>query len=221
MPVLDSSLWHNSWLEDPWTADTNNQQGKLGFDADSTRWESWVSKLRFDMVGGERGRNGNGFFVNIPNEKYDILLTAGHNLIDPAGARTENLIILKGGKTGEDLEVDPTNVRICKEYAEEPGELSAAFDYGVILIERDKNKPRRGFGFSLILGDVGLNGVMPIEGDVSIGGYRPGDDPQKDRPRKSSGKCLACRDAQLEYDVEAAEGISGGPVWVGYKGLEQ
>ena len=92
-------------------------------------------------------------------------------------------------------------------------------NYGIIMIPkpppRTTSGPRRrpGLGFALKLAEE-----ERFEGPLSVTAYRSGA-PQGSRPTTSSGKCVnpIVNRNQLEYLVETEAGVSGCPVWLGYK----
>lgn len=53
---------------------------------------------------------------------------------------------------------------------------------------------------------------------VYVSGYRPKDMPGKSLPRKSDGNCVAPGSNQLVYMAKAEVGMSGEPVWLGFRG---
>jgi hypothetical protein len=121
-------------------------------------------------------------------------------------------------------------IDVCQRYLDKPDELNAIYDYGIIRLARG-SKPKRGFGFSLKLGlapplDENATFSDEQEADVLqnrwlyVSGYRPDDSPATGPPQKASGKCLKTGKSQLQYEAEAIPGISGGPVWLGYRGVE-
>ncbi|KAI5462815.1 hypothetical protein BGZ63DRAFT_462195 [Mariannaea sp. PMI_226] len=194
------------------------------------RWEDWIVKLEFEKLG--QGKHGNGFFVNIPINTFDVIFTAGHNLVDAPQHYCGNIRIIT--PTGE-IPVTPEMTRVHKRYFDEPDEMNAIYDYGIILLRRPggHRDPRRGFGFSLMLGlspplrgDAAPKGEeekdMVQDRNLYVSGYRPvvQDSPGKGPPRRSDGKCVLAGTHQLIYKAKTEEGISGGPVWLGFRGVE-
>ncbi|KAI0114644.1 hypothetical protein F4776DRAFT_673916 [Hypoxylon sp. NC0597] len=194
----------------------------------SRRWEDWVVKLTFEKLGK---KHGNGFYVNVPNATFDVVLTAGHNLVEKEEQYCSNIRILNDPFKKNDITVTPEMIRVCQRYFEDPDELNAIYDYGVILLKRDKKDRVRGFGFNLMLGIAPLPGVntdstedeekdLLYDRDVYVSGYTPGDSPYDDPPRRSEGKCIRTNSHQLQYKADAMQGMSGGPVWIGFRGVE-
>lgn len=167
-------------------------------------------------------RHGNGFYVNVPNLNFDVVLTAGHNLVDKAERYCSNIRIIHDPYTKKDIPVTPEMIRVCRRYFEDPNELNAIYDYGIILLERGRKSRHRGFGFHLMLGEnTSSKGEKDILQDslVYVSGYMPGDTPP-DSPRRSEGRCIRATSKQLNYAADAMQGMSGGPVWIGFRGVE-
>ncbi|KAI3316916.1 hypothetical protein HD806DRAFT_527476 [Xylariaceae sp. AK1471] len=195
--------------------------------ATQDRWQDWITmdeiliRLLTHVLPEEK--NGNGFFVNVPNEKYDVIFTAGHNLVESKDQYCTSIRIL----------TTPRMVRVCQRYMDNPKETNAAYDYGVILLERNLNNPIRGFGFNLALGiapplqraqtDKAQTSEDKIDvlqdQTVYVSGFRPGDPPTK-RPARSTGKCIYGNQRQLIYEADAEQGMSGGAVWADFRRLE-
>lgn len=171
-------------------------------------------------------KDGNGFFVNIPNQSFDVVLTAGHNLVEAPQKYTSDVRIVLSA--GAEIHVSSDMMRVCQRYLEAPSELNAIYDYGAILLPRDRKKALRGFGFGLLLGLAPplLNSNAEPEKDVLqdrplyVSGYRPKDLPSTGPPRRAEGLCVQAGRNQLVYTADAEEGISGGPVWLGFRGME-
>ncbi|KAI1453916.1 hypothetical protein F4805DRAFT_469755 [Annulohypoxylon moriforme] len=191
------------------------------------RWEDWIVKLTFDKL--EKENHGNGFYVNVPNPNYDVILTAGHNLVDKPEHYCSNIKIVHDPHTKEDIAVTPEMIRVCENYFKAPSELNAIFDYGVILLKRGKQDRHRGFGFNFMLGLAPLLGESNSSKEeqkdilqdslVYVCGYTPEDSPV-DHPRRSDGKCIRAKSNQLQYTADTMKGMSGGPVWIGFRGVE-
>ncbi|KAH8887284.1 hypothetical protein GQ53DRAFT_827448 [Thozetella sp. PMI_491] len=181
---------------------------------DPHRWGKWVVKLEFKKLG--EARQGNGFYVNIPNKAFDVILTAGHNLVDaPKQYCTDIRIVTATGKTP----VSPDMIHVCQRYSDDPSELNAIYDYGVILLRRS-SPTQQGFGFgcSLMLG-LAQDEDMLQDRLLYVSGYRPWEFPPA-QPRKSEGNCVSSGEDQLQYKAKTEEGMSGGPVWLGFRGVE-
>ncbi|KAI1409213.1 hypothetical protein F5Y13DRAFT_182117 [Hypoxylon sp. FL1857] len=192
------------------------------------RWEDWVVKLTFEKFGSEK--HGNGFYINVPNATYDVILTAGHNLVEKELQYCSNIRILDDPFKKDEIQVTPDMIRVCQRYFEDPDELNAIYDYGVILLKRDKRDRVRGFGFNLMLGlapfrentDSAEDEEKDLlqDREVYVSGYMPGDSPLDDPPRRSEGKCIRANAHQLQYRADTIAGMSGGPVWIGFRGVE-
>ena len=166
----------------------------------------------------------------MPNKAFDVILTAGHNIVDGPHHYCANLRVVRGD--GE-IPVPRERVHVCPRYVENPSELNAIYDYAAILLDRGTT-PFRGFGFSLQLGLAPLpeDGRVLVdekeeeEEDIlqdqllNVGGYRPGEFPSSGPPSRAGGKCISAGQHQLTYAAETVEGISGGPVWLEYRGFE-
>lgn len=139
-----------------------------------------------------------------------MILTAGHNLINPKQQFSQKLTIL-GRVPGENIDVG-NSYEIPDDYKRDPQPSNAVNDYGVILLPRTGNKPRPGFGFSLKLAFIN-----DLEGDVRVTGYR--DVTPACRPITSSGSSTCTLD-QILYRASTEQGMSGSPVWVSYSGFE-
>ncbi|KAK5991382.1 hypothetical protein PT974_09663 [Cladobotryum mycophilum] len=97
---------------------------------------SCIVRLKFEFNGNVH--MGTGFYVNLPSEKYHVILTAGHNLINEEGIRAENLVII-----GEDNVKDPATLfMVCLQYEKTQRRTMA----GMITV---KNIERPGFGLNL------------------------------------------------------------------------
>ncbi|KAI2603194.1 uncharacterized protein GGS25DRAFT_528234 [Hypoxylon fragiforme] len=235
---LPRRYWHMSQKYD-----RPQRTDDFGIDltADVHRWENWIVKLTFEKQGNVK--HGNGFYVNVPNATNDVVLTAAHNLVDGPQHYCSNIKIIhdrykekknteeEEEKEGEDIEVTPDMLRVCTRYFDEPNEDNAIYDYGAILLKRDRLKRIRGFGFHIMLGLVpprGLDVKSPGDDDkdvmhdkaVNVSGYRPEDSPPQELPKRSEGRCVRAGDSQLQYNAQTVQGMSGGPVWVGYRGKE-
>ncbi|KAI1136478.1 hypothetical protein F5Y05DRAFT_391420 [Hypoxylon sp. FL0543] len=193
------------------------------------QWEDWVVKLAFEKLGNEK--YGNGFYVNVPNTSFDVILTAGHNLVEKEQQYCSNIRILNDPHEKNDIQVTSGMIRVCQKYLEDPDELNAIYDYGVILLKRNKDKRVRGFGFNLMLGLAPVPGEYTnspedeekdlLQGrEVYVSGYRPQDSPPGNPPRRSEGKCIRTNAHQLYYHADTTQGMSGGPVWIGFRGVE-
>ena len=99
-------------------------------------------------------------------------------------------------------------------YKKTPNHSNAENDYGAILIRKETDSsPPRGFGFALKLGHDNLR-----KNNMDLSGYRVGSTPGQ--PVTSTGRCIGCRENQLEYEIQTEKGLSGSPVFMPYKGHE-
>ncbi|RFU31367.1 hypothetical protein B7463_g4983, partial [Scytalidium lignicola] len=171
----------------------------------------WIVKLQFEQAGVTSC--GTAFYVNIPEAKYHVILTAGHNLVDSTRKRSKNLRILSS--VGEaKIEQKLLKIFVSASYEKNPSQSNAENDYGAILISKERSGfGPRGFGFSLKLGHDNLHGQ-----EMNVSGYRVASEPGQ--PHESTGVCIRCGENQLKYDVVTEKGFSGSPVFIGYKGYE-
>ncbi|KAI1385440.1 uncharacterized protein F4822DRAFT_445392 [Hypoxylon trugodes] len=218
--------WHTSQkgdqLPDP-------EQFGIDLTTPPNRWQDWIVKLVFEKLGIEK--EGSGFYINIPNAKFDVILTAGHNLVDRRRHHSSNIRIIHDPHTKEDIHVTPQMIHVCDRYFDDPDEDQAIYDYAVILLARDRKARHRGFGFNLMLGLTPPPGDTPVpvdeeESDILLGssvyvsGYVPDNSPPKKHPSRSEGKCIRTYTQQLHYKAKTEPGMSGGPVWIGFRGVE-
>ena len=131
---------------------------------------STTSRTDADFQGENNEQSfGTGFFVNIPGSSHDIILTAGHNLMDARGVTTKELKAYVTAAPSrqppsqsknndaqvQTITVDPGAVKInpkFKEDSDTSGENAKINDWGMILIPPSNPKVRRpGFGFNLRL----------------------------------------------------------------------
>ncbi|KAI1773219.1 hypothetical protein F4818DRAFT_120906 [Hypoxylon cercidicola] len=222
IPVLPPELWHSTkrGIELPKTENFG-----IDLSTPSRRWEEWVVKLTFKKLGDEK--HGNGFFVNVPNTDFDVIFTAGHNLVDKPQHYCTDIRIVN---SDNEIPVTPDMIRVCERYFNEPEDTNSIFDYGIILLKRRKQDRIRGFGFNLMLG------LAPVrEGSGSsnkkvkdvlqgallyVSGYAPEDSPIDEPPKRSAGTCIRPRRGDLTYEADTIQGMSGGPVWIGFRGVE-
>ncbi|KAI1076035.1 hypothetical protein F5B20DRAFT_557248 [Whalleya microplaca] len=220
---LPTEFWHSTQR-----SDGSPKAERFGIDLSTPprRWEDWVVKLSFEKLGCEK--YGNGFYVNVPNATFDVIFTAGHNLVDKPQHYCSNIRIINA--TNE-ITVTPNMVRVCQRYFDDPDELNSIYDYGVILLKRSRQERVRGFGFNLMLGLAPLLGEVPISSGeaekdmlqdrlVYVCGYTPEDSPSDGSPRRSEGQCIRTYQHQLQYKADTKPGMSGGPVWIGFRGVE-
>lgn len=217
---LPPEVWHRSHR-----GDERPKFDRFGISLSTRphRWEEWIVKLSFEKLGAVK--YGSGFYVNIPNNRFDVIFTAGHNLVEKPQQYCSNIRIISGTLKQGEVPVTPDMIRVRQEYFRKPDESSAVHDYGVIVLDRKQKIGRRGFGFHLMLG-LPSKYVAGLEDDrkdvlqdrwVYVSGYRPID---TDLPRRSEGKCDRPNSNQLTYKADTEPGMSGGPVWIGFRGVE-
>ncbi|KAF9766416.1 hypothetical protein IL306_001202 [Fusarium sp. DS 682] len=172
-----------------------------------------VVKLRFIKDGAEKG--GNGFFVNIPGQEKSIIFTAGHNLMDEQGKRTEKLTAWWSGLgDSKGVEIREEDTRVSKVFSAKPNEKSAIDDFGIIMISKNNNPPKTAFGFALRLAaEQRLDGICNISSYLTTA--RAGEP-----PTRSTGRFVnpIVKQHQLEYLAYTEAGVSGSVVWTGYNG---
>lgn len=146
-----------------------------------------------------------------------MILTAGHNLVDAPQQYCSDIRVINA--TNE-IHVSPDMIHVCQRYFDQPEELNVIYDYGAILLDQKwrSGRLRPGFAFNLVLGlapplDVLQNQLL------CVSGYRPGDSPSNS-PRRSDGSCVQTSGYQLVYKANSPQGMSGGPVWLGFRGFE-
>ncbi|KAH9915135.1 uncharacterized protein B0H18DRAFT_1125047 [Fomitopsis serialis] len=138
---MASKIYMPEYMQHPgWTGqhpDTIQANGLQFADLDVG---NWTVKLEF-RVGGKVA-NGSGFLINVPDCPKAVILTAGHNLLGPDGARSTDLAVLEAP---EAKYVMPEDDRL----------KDAKKDVGF------------GFGWSLRLGHA-----EHIKGTVYVSGYQ-------------------------------------------------
>ncbi|KAH6611348.1 hypothetical protein Trco_001368 [Trichoderma cornu-damae] len=192
-----------------------NRQPEVSKSLDKARagFEKSIVRLEFDF--GGTTCHGTGFFVNFPTDKYDAIVTAGHNLVNNDKVKARNLTaILKGNDR-----VMASDFRICPQYEERLGVEpdppdKGCHDYGIVLLTRDEEQAdkRQGLGLNLSLN---LHPSLQGTRDVYVSGYGGGAD--ADLQMSSGALKEGCR-SQLEYQAPTEQGMSGSPVWAAYDG---
>ncbi|KAI5863738.1 hypothetical protein GGS23DRAFT_511873 [Durotheca rogersii] len=174
--------------------------------------ESAIVLLKFRRAGN--AYDANGFFVHVPGAQRGVIFTAGHNLVDEQGSRSTELRVWWQGEPDE-VAVAPEDVRISAKYEANPTPASAVFDYGAILLPKpaSANTRRPGFGFALKLAEE------EVQSSVNITTYKPGTPiGPETRPVHFIGGCTNPQaKSQIEHDISTEPGVSGSPIWVGYK----
>lgn len=148
--------------------------------------------------------------MNIPGAKKRFVLTAAHNLLSQ---REHTELKIQLYKSDEEIDIPKDNIRVSSEWENSPEKPhAAASDYGVIFLPEQFQSPGD-LGFSLPLGAADR-----FDCELSVTGYRTGST-TNDSPSTSTGSCIhpIMDENQLEYDIETEAGLSGSPVWVGYK----
>ncbi|KAJ3550242.1 hypothetical protein NM688_g5098 [Phlebia brevispora] len=161
-------MQHPAWLGE---APDVIKPGGLNF-ARPDDVDQWIVKLQW--LGDGRPAFGTGFFVNIPEvTAYDVILTAAHNLTNTKGQLSQNLLVhlpqLDQNPDPQMPPADPIPVpesqfRICDGYLVRP---DPGTDWGAIVLPRNGQHARPGFGFSLRLAFF-----EDLKGDVFVSGYR-------------------------------------------------
>ncbi|EGD87058.1 hypothetical protein H112_05580 [Trichophyton rubrum D6] len=201
---LDPDLFDPSWVALP---NDKGATGGLSFASTQIR-NNWIVRLDFRQNSAPKGEksHGTGFYVNIPDTKAHVILTAAHNLVD------------NQKKPSQDLQFyDPLQGAIIK-----PGDLEIFIppsylsrprtetDFGAIRVPTSTSVPR-GFGFALKLAEESLR-----DKTLQICGF-PSDCPRPE-PSTSSGDCKRWNRNRLEYQIATAKGLSGAPVFMPFKG---
>ncbi|XXH01848.1 hypothetical protein Hte_008210 [Hypoxylon texense] len=121
-------------------------------------------------------------------------------------------------------------VHVYEKYFNEPEDTNAIYDYGAVLLKGSKKDRMRGFGFNLMLGlapirqgsgSYNKNTRDILQGELLyVSGYRPEDSPAEETPQRSEGRCIRPSRHDLRYEAQTIQGMSGGPVWLGFRGVE-
>lgn len=210
-----------------------NQQPDVNKGLDKASFDLKNSIVRLQCDFGDGPTYGTGFFVNFPCSTYDVILTAAHNLINEQKVTVQNLKVFcakteKNTKnTGEGAgkeEIEPEPVagfKICPRYIEilETKPKAAdkgSYDYGIILLVKDKNREsnRQGLGLNL-----GLSSHLTLQGSktANVSGY--GGNGLTSPLQHSSGQVIKTHLKQcVEYRAPTEQGMSGSPVWIPYGG---
>lgn len=173
-----------------------------------------MSVIDVDIVG--QVNYGTGFFLNLPSTKYDVILTAGHNLINEEKVKAQNLTVIYHGNRKEKV----TEFKICPQYEEFLGinprpPSHVNYDYGVILLPKDEGQADKRLGLGL---DLSLNLDPSLQGsrDAFVSGYGDGVGSMTLRTCFSPLEGLA---SNIEYYLESKkQGMSGSPIWVAHDG---
>jgi V8-like Glu-specific endopeptidase len=173
------------------------------------------SVVKLCFYKNRRKAYGTGFFINIPDSPYEVILTAGHNLYTQMKTFTTEVTVLlphPNRLSAEPYTIGPIpaeHIKLSADYLKDPN-LSEA-DYGVILIPYTGKQDRRGLGFKMIYA------FTELRGEATVSGYR--EDTPPGRPVMSTGVILTneSTENQLVYGAPTEQGISGSPVWITYK----
>ncbi|KAL7932155.1 hypothetical protein V8C35DRAFT_323372 [Trichoderma chlorosporum] len=243
---IGAEFWNKDWYSSPEIISQNGANLE-----EMHQREMFIVKVTFDRS-GERC-TGTGFYVNIPearygwytcdgnnptsrrsqnpgnlSQTYDIILTAGHNLIAVDGQTSKNIqvervtITTENGKLkydDEKIPVSESQVMISEKYRQSPGEHNSQNDWGVLFLEPKGGA--RGFGINLLFGlddQQGKNESLIQRAlknhQVTIAGYQSTGSIQA-----TSGTGYVRSTGEVEYEAQTAPGISGSPVWLPYQGL--
>ncbi|KAK6499519.1 hypothetical protein TWF506_004149 [Arthrobotrys conoides] len=200
--TLSPIFYDPDWSRQPET----EAAGGLQF-TQVNRRNDWIVKLQFQQAG--KTFYGTGFYLNIPDTKFNVVVTAGHNLINEEKVLSENIEIQE--PNGKSIKVETSDVFISESYQKNPNAKNAQNDYGAILTKREGVDSAKGFGFSLKFRHEELMGLP-----LGVTGYRIGSDPGE--PDTSSGFCTRAWPDQVEYEVTTEKGFSGSPVYLPCKG---
>ncbi|KAL7937195.1 hypothetical protein V8C35DRAFT_217463 [Trichoderma chlorosporum] len=190
-----------------------NLQPKVDNNLDKATFDLRNSIVRLQFDFGQETKHGTGFFVNFPSDKYDVILTAAHNLMNEDKIRALNLMVVYGSEDF-DLVMD---FKICPEYEQNPKFTNrGSFDYGIILLLKDNTKQNKRQGLGL---NLGLSSHPTLRGSkgTRVSGYKA-EDPNHPL-QHSSGQTMRGGKQYLEYKAPTEQGMSGSPVWVPYGGL--
>lgn len=173
-----------------------------------------ITVIDVDIVG--QVHYGTGFFINLPSTKYDVILTAAHNLVNEEKVKAQNLTVIYHGNRKEKV----TEFKICPRYEEFLGinprpPTHVNYDYGVILLPKDEGQADKRLGLGL---DLSLNIDPSLQGlrDAFVSGYGDGVGSMTLRTCFSPLKGLGNK---IEYYLESKEqGMSGSPIWVTHDG---
>ncbi|KAL7974611.1 hypothetical protein HDV63DRAFT_119152 [Trichoderma sp. SZMC 28014] len=194
-----------------------DQQPKFKSDLDKVNFQlrNTIVRLQFDF--GGKVHYGTGFFINLPSTRYDVIITAAHNLISEEKVRANNLTVIYHGNHKEKV----TEFKICPRYEEflgtnpRPPPTHINYDYGAILLPKDEGQADKRLGLGL---DLSLNIDPSLQGlrDAFVSGYGDGVGSMTLRTCFSPLKGLGNK---IEYYLESKEqGMSGSPIWVTHDG---
>ncbi|KAH8125208.1 hypothetical protein FP744_10009527 [Trichoderma asperellum] len=193
-----------------------DQQPKFKSDLDKVNFQLRNTIVRLQFGFGGQIHYGTGFFINLPSTKYDVILTAAHNLVNEEKVKAQNLTVIYHGNRKEKV----TEFKICPRYEEFLGinprpPTHVNYDYGVILLPKDEGQADKRLGLGL---DLSLNIDPSLQGlrDAFVSGYGDGVGSMTLRTCFSPLKGLGNK---IEYYLESKEqGMSGSPIWVTHDG---
>ncbi|THH06244.1 hypothetical protein EW146_g9673 [Bondarzewia mesenterica] len=129
---IPEELQHPSWTGD--APDIIHSPG-LKF-ADLELVNEWTVKLDFHVEGVLT--YGSGFFINIPDSSYDVILTAAHNLVSPTGKFSSKLTVL----LADGSRMPATDFHVSEAYKAKQTPMT---DYGAILLLRPPHRSACGY----------------------------------------------------------------------------
>ncbi|KAH0607365.1 uncharacterized protein H6S33_002399 [Morchella sextelata] len=184
----------------------------------------WTCRLKIFFDDSQNYARGSGFLVNLPaGSKKDLIMTAGHNLVNSEGKYAKSIEILFGGVGGSSIGSEETVVSkdkneyfASRSYEKDPTENNAVNDYGCILLKkRVGGSPRAGFSYSVIMEEESI-----LEKEATVYGYpaqnHDGSIILADIALNAFGKItkIDLNGKQLQYLITTEKGHSGGPVCV-------
>ncbi|KIY45975.1 hypothetical protein FISHEDRAFT_60815 [Fistulina hepatica ATCC 64428] len=206
------------WMDPSWDDDAEYTVPPGLIYVDVLAMRGWSVKFTFMKDGKEK--TGSGFFVDIDLPTDYVILTAAHNLWSlESDTPSTDIKIEYPSSTGSGIESytiaqqTQDSVYVNKPYHEKSSQQRGEpeVDYGFLRIPRKPGEPRRGFGLSLKLAYADF-----FTGDMHIQGFQ--DKSKPGQPIQSSGACVECYPARVEYSIKTQPGISGSVVWVEFAG---
>lgn len=168
---------------------------------------NWTVKLTFKDVLGTN-RDGSGFLVHF-SASYDVILTAGHNMISSKAPTTDMKVHIGSVAV---IPVTQSQYRVSASYSSD--QTKEEDDFGAILLPLGtfaQYNVRCGFGYSLRLAyEEHLGGRMFVTGYRAI--------TKAGAPDQADGVFVTCTANQLQYTANTEAGLSGSPVWMEYQG---
>ncbi|KAL2802430.1 heterokaryon incompatibility protein-domain-containing protein [Aspergillus granulosus] len=193
-----------------WELAARYSRKPVNFDAynisDHTHRSEWIVELKFKQ-------QGTGFFINIPSANKDVILTAGHNIVDQDGVLSRNMVVSQPHLNYVLTENDGLEFVVSSAFTQSPSLNNAENDFGAILVPRQPGGRRRGFGFALQLAGRDLAGAV-----LEIATY--GASPTQRQLITIPGRCTKSSNCYLRYSMATQRGFSGAPVFMAYGGQE-